>query len=277
MANGVSSENKKGSRPEWQKPILKVLVGAVILVLTVAAARGRVFSSYFEAIESVQVKVDELRRAEQENTRLRLENAQLRLRAESLSFDCQIEQSRDLTQKYGNDLHEKTGSTVGRTLASIQYRAPTHLLPEQLYTLGVSYFKGNEDEKAAVILTLLTQMSKGTTYRTARNYVMSGVAWYRLHNYEMAGLQWEQALRTEETPENLAFQAQARLWKAVLAKKTGRESQVQQWLEELVDHHPHSPEVGWVNSTHTTERTPASEETKSSHEHGKEHEHSAHH
>ncbi|MEK6580303.1 MAG: hypothetical protein AABZ55_13845, partial [Bdellovibrionota bacterium] len=52
----------------------------------------------------------------------------------------------------------------------------------------------------------------------------------------------------QETPENVQYQAQARLWKALTASRVAKHKDAQEWLKDLVDHHPHSMEAGWVNS-----------------------------
>jgi tetratricopeptide (TPR) repeat protein len=137
---------------------------------------------------------------------------------------------------------------VGRDLASIQYRVPTNLVPGQLYTLGVSYFKGREDEKAAVIFTFLTGMDDNDSFRNPRNYMLTGIAWYRLDNFATADRYFDRALKAPEAPENLQVLAQARLWKALTSQRLTKHTQAQFWLTELVDHHPLSLEASWINS-----------------------------
>jgi tetratricopeptide (TPR) repeat protein len=209
------------------------------------------------AIASIQEKVDRLRRAEEENRRLRLENAHLKLRAEGLQFDCQARDAASRTHELEMKLSGETGAKVGRTLASIHYRPPTHLLPPQLYTLAVSYFNAREDEKAAVILTFLTGLEENDTYKTPKNMLMNGVAWYRLDNFEVADQYFGRVLETKETPDNVQYQAQARLWRGLVAERTNRHDKAQHWLRELLDYHPHSTEAGWVNSKEA-KRVPAS-------------------
>ena len=137
---------------------------------------------------------------------------------------------------------------MGRTLASIYYRPPMHLLPPQLYTLALSYFKAGEDEKAGVILTFLTGLEENNAYKNSKNYLMTGISWYRLANYELADAYFDQALEMKEGTESLPYLAQARLWKGLSAEKLGKHSASQQWLRELVDYHPQSTEAAWVNS-----------------------------
>lgn len=199
------------------------------------------------AFESIQFKVDQIRRLDLENAKLKLENAQLKLKLESSTFECGVAQSKALTEKYATHAQGETGTRVGRTLASIGYRAPTHLLPKQLYALGVTYLKAREFEKAAVIFTLLSDLPKDTQYKTPAHQVLTGTTWFKLKNYEMAEFYFDQVLKLEESEEALRYQAQARLWKAVIAHSRGKRTQAQFWMQELVDYHPRSPEAGWIN------------------------------
>jgi tetratricopeptide (TPR) repeat protein len=210
---------------------------------------------YVAAWNSTEDKMAEIRTALEENERLRYENANLRLKLETSEFDCHEKEAASDTQKISAKLTSEAGSSVARTLASITYKPPTNLLPNQLYTLGVTYFKAHEDEKAAVIFSFLTGMEDNTAYQTPRNYLMAGVAWYRVDNFEMADFYLDKALQQPENDNNLQFQAQARLWKGLVAQHQGKEKDAQHWLRELVDHHPHSQEAEWVNGEH---REPAS-------------------
>src|SRR5205823_3608588 len=101
----------------------------------------RYFRVYYDAGKSLQAKVESLRWAEAENYKLRLENAHLRLSIASNQFQCHAESSADETGKVREKIMRLTGSKIGRTLAAIPYQIPNHVTPEQLYMLGVSYFK----------------------------------------------------------------------------------------------------------------------------------------
>ena len=233
------------------------------------------FGRFSDAFDSIQVKVDQIRRLDLENAKLKLENAQLRVKLEGSQFECGVAQSKQLTEKYSSDLAAQTGSKVGRTLASIGYRAPTHLLPKQLHALGVGYLKAREYEKSAVIFTLLGDIPKDTIYKAPSHQVLTGMTWYRLKNWDMADFYFDRALKSEGD-ENLQYQAQARLWKALVAKSRGKTQQSQFWMQELVDQHPHSPEANWINpQKEPLERVPASKnhkKTKAHKEEGKSHE-----
>lgn len=211
------------------------------------------------ALKSVQTKFDQIQRAEEENGRLKLESAHLRLKNEALQFDCHTKEATKSTRDYQAKINSETSTLVGRTLASINYRPPTHLPAIQLYTLGVAYFKAREDEKAAVIFSFLTSLDdqNGDVFKTARNYLMTGVAWYRLDNLRLADTYFELVLKSKESDEVLPALAQARLWRALVADRSGNRKKAQTWLTELIDHHPHSRESVWVNTREDSRREPA--------------------
>lgn len=214
---------------------------------------------FSDAAVSIQAKVDSLKRAETENERLKNENAHLRVVLENNRFNCHAEEASKKTNTIGMKLSEVTGSLVGRTLESVRYRIPANLLPPQLYTLGVTYFKAREDEKAAVIFSLLTGFKDNDIYKTPYNFLMTGISWYRMDHYELADAYFEQVLQQKDLPENQPIQAQARLWRGLVAQKTNKPLKAQFWLLELLDHHPNSKEVTWINETMAKEvnRAPA--------------------
>jgi hypothetical protein len=217
--------------------------------LSSRASWSRLVETYGQAWLSIQAKVDDLRKAEEERSKLRLENANLKLNLEALQFDCHAKKGKNSTQTHGLKLKNETGTPAGKIRASLNYTIPQELLPSQLYVLGVTYFKSREDEKAAAIFTHLTGLDEGDTYRKPKDLLMTGVAWYRLENFKLADQYFDDVLKSPETKESIQYQAQARLWKALVAKRFNKELKSQFWLKELVDHHPHSPEAKWVNSS----------------------------
>jgi tetratricopeptide (TPR) repeat protein len=205
----------------------------------------------------VQTKVNDLKVAEQTRDKLLLENSFLKTRLEATQFECRAEKAALAANEIGSKLKSDTGSTVGRTPASLHYQVPADLLPKQLYTLGVSYFKARDDEKAAVIFSMLSSMQDTPEFKTAKNFVMAGVSWYRLQNYEMAQTYFNQALSLNSSPEEQPYLVQARLWRGLAAERMGHHADAQKYLRDLLDHYPHSTEAQWVNVTET-KRDPAS-------------------
>jgi tetratricopeptide (TPR) repeat protein len=231
-----------------------------------ATQRGffsRVFARYEAAIDSTGAKLREIRSEDEENHKLRLENANLRLRVESLQFDCRAREAAQETRNIELRLSEETWAMAGRSMETILYQVPTHLLPQQLYTLAVSYFKNAEYEKSAKIMTLLTGMDDSDAFKSPKNYLMTGVLWYRLDNYLLADKYFDKVLQFSDAVENVPFKAQARLWRALVSERTDHHEKAQSWLLQLVDHHPLSTEASWVNAKEVTgARSLATEKTE---------------
>jgi tetratricopeptide (TPR) repeat protein len=215
---------------------------------------GRFIAQLTRAVENVQHKADELAHAHQENETLRLEIANLRLKVEGLQLDCRMGEARTSTVKAKTRLSQEAWTAFARTKESIRYEIPGHLLAPQLYTLAVTYLKAGEYEKAALILTHLTGLENSSSYQNSKDYLMTGIAWYRLDNVKLADSYFDLALKQKAEGEALRFQAHARLWKALVSKRTGNNTKAQFWLRELVDHHPRSKEANWVNSTEEKHR-----------------------
>ncbi len=204
--------------------------------------------TFEEALKSIQYKVDELHRADADNHKLRLEVANLKLQLEKDHFQKNTDQAAKTSSALGPMLQSQTGSQIGRTLAQISFRPPQNLLPHQLYTLGLTYFKAHEDEKAAVIFTTLTTLKDNDAYQNPKDLLMTGVAWYKIDHFQLADSYFEHVLQFKETSESLPYQAQARLWRALVAEKEKKHLKAQYWLLDLVDHHPQAKETAWVNS-----------------------------
>lgn len=218
------------------------------------------FGSIVHAITSAGDKVAELRRADEENQRLRLENANLRLKLEASQFDCHAQDAAKNTRDLETKLDRETGTKMGRALASISYKFPTHLLPPQLYTLAMSYFKAREDEKAAVILTFLLGMEDDDAFRTAKNFLLTGVSWYRLDNMAAAQDYFDRAMKSPDLDEYPTLKGQVRLWKALVASRVGKHAESQTWMREVLNLNPHSTEAKWVNQAREASRAVASHE-----------------
>ncbi len=193
----------------------------------------------------IQEKVDHLRTVDEKYAQLAVENAELKHQFTELKFSKDSELAAQETQILSKGLLQETGMKTGRTIASFNYRIPTELSPTQLYTLGLSYLVAREDEKAAAILTSL--MSSDAAYRTPKNYLVSGVLWYRLDNLTQADQNFDTVIRLSEGDSTDRYQAQARLWKALVALRSQSEDRTQFWLHDLLDHYPRAVETSWVN------------------------------
>jgi len=208
---------------------------------------AQIAQEYIDAWDSLQAKMDGLQSSEEENNKLRLELARTRHQLEAVKFEKRARSVASVTQELKTTLKSKTGTVAGRTLAGISYKPPGSLLPSQLHTLGVSYFKGRDNERAVVIFSHLIDLEDNATYKTPRMHLMTGLAWYRLENYLAADESFDQVLKMERKPDDERYHAQARLWKALVAKKLHKEVKVQYWLKDLLDNHPRAQETEWIN------------------------------
>ena len=199
--------------------------------------------AFFEAA----FQAEQVSQALDSNRRLQLENANLRRWVETLRYDCTVTDGLQQSSQLGRRLESETGVRVGRTLASIPYTPPAHLLPAQLYTLGVNYLNGSEVEKAAVIFTFLTGMEEDDSFKRPQDFLLTGLAWYRVEHLKEAKLYFEKVIDAPEEPQNLPFKAQARLWLALVSKRMNKDREAQWWLRNMVENHPNAMETSWIN------------------------------
>ena len=226
----------------------------------------QVGKAYVEMGRRIQEKVERIQALEEENIRLRAESVRLRHQLASLEFAQDKRKAQEHVAEVQRKLAAQTGSKAGQTFDQITYRPPTSLSNSQLLTLGVSYFKAREDEKAAVIFQQLVE-SDDQTFRSHRVLTLAGAAWYRLKNYKLAESYFDRVLSNEDPqPELLRYRAQARMWKGLIARSLGKGAEAQRWFKEVIDHHPQSQEAKWINHRNTeVKRDTASEHSTPHH------------
>ncbi len=207
--------------------------------------------------KGIQEKVDSIKTAEETSRRLQLENAHLRVMLETSRYACLSDEAKKQTEKVGAKLNAETGTKIGRTLASIPYQIPENMMPDALYTLGVSYFKARDSEKAVAILSFLADMQGDDTYKTPTNYLMTGISWFRLDNYKYADDYFSRVIDMKPTKENRPYKVQAKVWKALVADRQHDKSAAQAWLKRTLESHPQTKEARWINPQEG-DRLPAS-------------------
>ncbi len=245
----AKSSNTKPESAHGEAPTASSTPGAPTASATSAEheSENAVVAKLRMTFQQMQSQARRLQRTDEDNHELRNENADLRIRIEKLKLECSSQVAQARTKKVSDTLGQETGTEIGRTLETIDYRAPTQLLPAQLHVLAITYFKAKDYERAAVLLTHLLTQEATKEYRNARNYLLAGVSWYRLDHVKHADYYFGKTLEEAGEAENLKFHAQARLWRAIVAKGTGKATEAQTWLTELVDYHPNSKETAWVN------------------------------
>lgn len=229
---------------------------------------ARIVAAYVDAWQSVNSKVHSIQRAEEENKKLKLENAYLRVMVETGRFNARADEAKNKTETVGKKLATAAGSRAARSIASIRYQFPENLLPEQLLALGVSYFKVKDDEKAAVILHFLTELEDDKSFRTASNYLMAGIAFYRLEHYKNATEYFQRVAKLAESDaETGKAKRQAVYWQALVAERTKNRGLAQKLILDSLEQDPLTKEARWVNPQGEAlkTRTPASEESHEGH------------
>lgn len=229
----------------------------------------RVFDTYADAWTSVNHKVVTLQQVEDENKKLKMENAYLRVMSESQKFTCRAEEAKKKTDTVGNKLATTAGSRAARSIPSIRYQFPENLLPEHLHALGVSYFKVKDDEKVAVIFSFLTEIEDGQAFRTAANYLMAGISFYRLDHFKNASDYFERISKMNDADEEtLKAKRQATYWQALVAERMKNRGLAQKLILENLEKNPQTKEAHWVNpqGLATKSRMPANAAEEESHE-----------
>ena len=209
------------------------------------------WDTYSHAVESVQARVEELRRADEEVVRLRNENAHLRIALELARNENLAHQARRDHEENAGKAKRDTWTLSGRSESTIGYQPPEHLTPDQMYTLALSYFKAREDEKAAKILSVILRSDEAAggvaqqaqQYQTAANYMMAGIAWYRIDNLKVAGEFFAKAKELDKD----GVGDQVRLWNALMARRQGDHRKSQDYLKQVLDRNPNSMEAQWIN------------------------------
>jgi tetratricopeptide (TPR) repeat protein len=154
-------------------------------------------------------------------------------------------------QELGIQLKKETGSELARVMKSIKYEPPMHLLPHQQFTLALGYFRKQEYEQAAVLLSHLTELKDDPSYQRAEVYLINGISWYELKHFKLAEEYIKQSV--SKSDEDTAVYRKSLLWQALTAQALNRSSESQKILTSIVSRFPHSDEAAMVNG-----RAPAS-------------------
>ncbi|MCM0605657.1 MAG: hypothetical protein KA715_06165 [Xanthomonadaceae bacterium] len=226
---------------------LSVLAGTGVGAIYFYKSRGGVVTAQTQAVLGITEKVEKLRKIDELNERLSLENQKLRSLIEETRFECQKKAAEKEYVAHTQELKKETGTPIGRKIASIGYEIPKHLLPSQIYVLGMDYLDRHDDEKAAVIFHYLTHLEHNSDYKNANAFLLSGAAWYRVQNYVWAQESFDQAIKLAEQAHNEKARAQGRLWRALASQKMNQKEKAQAELKGLIEHHPHSKEAKWIN------------------------------
>jgi TolA-binding protein len=211
-----------------------------------------VYGTYKKHFFSFADKIDGIQGLDQENQALSRQIA-------SLEKDVELERSKStetaaqaITEEVSQRLAEEAGSDLARELKAIEYEPPANLLPHQLYSLAVGYFRKQEYEQAAVILSQLISSKEDSSYQKADTQLMCAIAWYKLKHFKMAS-QYISQVKLKSNADG-AIHRSALVWEALIAKAEGHKQEADLLVTAIISRYPHSEEATWVNR-----RAPASD------------------
>jgi hypothetical protein len=210
-----------------------------------------VLETYTKTFFSIAEKLHELEKLDRTNEELTEKLATLEKEIElERSQHAQVEGQKKV-QELGIQLKKETGSELARVMKSIKYEPPMHLLPHQQFTLALGYFRKQEYEQAAVLLSHLTELKDDPSYQRAEVYLINGISWYELKHFKLAEEYIKQSV--SKSDEDTAVYRKSLLWQALTAQALNRSSESQKILTSIVSRFPHSDEAAMVNG-----RAPAS-------------------
>jgi hypothetical protein len=145
---------------------------------------------------------------------------------------------------------EQAGSNEAHLPQVIGYQVPAHLVPSELYSLSLAYFRKQEYEKTVTILAYLFKLPDDRRYQTAENYLIGGISWYHLKNYSIA--EGNIALAKKGSLPSTTTHRQAMLWDAMTEKASGKEKIAQTKLLKFIG--DYSVESAWINGSRNPAR-----------------------
>ena len=214
-----------------------------------------VLGTYKKHFFSFLGNLDEMRELDADNIRLNQKLAALEMKIEVKEATLAEHDAERVTHETSERLKKESGSELARVLSSIEYRPPSHLLPNELYVLGLGYFRKGEYEQAAVIFSQLIHMKEESAYQKPQNYLMCGISWYKIKELRLAEENFSAAKKTT-TIEDPIYRT-ADLWNAFLFETKGKKHEAQEVLTSMIARFPHSDEVQWVNGN----RKPAAKDS----------------
>ena len=206
-----------------------------------------IIGTYRHHFFSTVFRLDELKALDQENEELNRKVAGLEKEIVLANAKKDEAVAKAETETAAEELKAEAGSELARVEESIDYEVPANLIPNELYTLALGYFRKNEYEQAAVIMSHLVQMREEAGFQKSENFLMCGIAWFKLKHYSLAQ-KYLIAAKERSRPTDSVFR-KARLWEAFVAQAEGKKVQAQRVLTSLIEQFPHAEEVEWVNRT----------------------------
>jgi lipoprotein NlpI len=204
---------------------------------------------------------------EEENEALKAQLAEMDKKQTLAESDLAERELASMNELLEKKVKEETGSAEARLPQTIAYEVPKHLMPSELYPLGLAYFRKQDFEKTVAIFDHLFKLPEERNYETAENYLMSGISWYHLKNYTLSRKHIQEALTRSHVNDNV--HRQGMLWVVLVEKAEGKNAIAQTKLLNFIGQYPHSEEGQWINGGRKPAAHPEPKEVKSEAEEAK--------
>lgn len=118
----------------------------------------------------------------------------------------------------------ETGSTRGRTPASIEYQVPKGLKPEELKALAYEHFREKRFGESAVSFEALLTSPEAAALQDADAMYTAGVAWFQLGNFKKATDHLNSAKAQGLGDQKEKIRKKVDLWLRVIDRKRADEA-----------------------------------------------------
>jgi tetratricopeptide (TPR) repeat protein len=206
-----------------------------------------IYGTYKKHFFAFTDQLDDLARMDRENDELQQKVAHLEKKV-TLNETRQAERElASLNEMLEERLRDDAGSELAIAMRTITYEIPNNLSYAQLYSLALGYFKKEDFEKSALLFHHLLELKEESKYRTAENYLLSGISWFKLHNFHLAARDIKDAKEGSRPSDSI--HGSAILWEALVQKNLGKNRVSQEILLKYIETYPHTEESALVNGS----------------------------
>jgi tetratricopeptide (TPR) repeat protein len=175
--------------------------------------------------ESVNGKARHLLQLEADYSALKKSHE--KLESDFFHLEAQYTELRSRTESREAGEHNlaATGSLTGRSPASIAYKVPAGLKPEEMLNLAFEHFGEKRFAEAAVTFETLLKQPESATVTDAVTVYTAGVSWFQVGNYHRAKERLEEARNTATGDQRQKIQKKVELWMRVIDRKLASEGE----------------------------------------------------
>lgn len=199
-------------------PMMKI-IGFSLLLLSLFGCSADPMAAWKNAnakakkLLSLEARYEALQR---EHERLRTEH--YRLESEHAELKAKMSTRLNALQNL-----ESSGSVTGRSLASITYKVPNGLKPEQLQALAYEHLREERFPEAAVSFEQLLTQPEAISLQDSEAMYSAGVAWFQAGNLKKAREHLTSAKEHASGENKEKTQKKVDLWLRVIDRKFAEE------------------------------------------------------